>query len=166
MINGGTLDITGLNVTFDAFDMTESEYVIVDWDIEAGEGEPEITPGILIGTQFASVPAGWTIDYNYMGDSQIVLMVDVSLIGDADENGVVNAADYIALKTNMGQATGATLAKGDFDGDGDVDWDDLQLLQAHYGETSPGAAGTIPEPATLGLLAIGALAVIRRRRRS
>ena len=86
-----------------------------------------------------------------------------AMIGDADDNGVVNAADYIILKTNIGQATGATTADGDFDGDGDVDWNDLQLLQAHYGETS-GAGGTIPEPATLGLLAIGAVAVLRRRR--
>ena len=84
------------------------------------------------------------------------------LPGDADDNGVVNAADYIVLKTNMGQATGATTADGDFDDDGDVDWADLQILQTHYGETIA-ASGTIPEPATLGLLAIGALAAIRRR---
>ena len=84
------------------------------------------------------------------------------LIGDADENGVVNAADYIAIKAHIGQASGASLADGDFDADGDVDWADLQLLQAHYGETSAGSA--LPEPATLGLLAIGAMAVIRRRR--
>ena len=86
--------------------------------------------------------------------------------GDADGDGDVDAADYIALKTNMGQPTGATTADGDFDGDGDVDWDDLQILQDNYGKTIPGASGTIPEPATLGLLAIGAMAVIRRRRRS
>ena len=87
-----------------------------------------------------------------------------ALIGDADDNGVVNAADYIILKTHIGMASGATTADGDFDGDGDVDWDDLQILQAHYGETIAGAAGTIPEPATLGLLAIGAVAILRRRR--
>ena len=86
------------------------------------------------------------------------------LNGDADSDGDVDAADYIALKTNIGQASGATLADGDFDDDGDVDWEDLQILQDNYGAGSPGAPGTIPEPATLGLLAIGAIAVIRRRR--
>ena len=89
-----------------------------------------------------------------------------ALIGDADDNGVVNAADYIALKRHMGQGTGATTAEGDFDGDSDVDWDDLQLLQAHYGETSPGASGTIPEPGSAMLLVFGAavrLGGLRRR---
>ena len=92
-----------------------------------------------------------------------------SLPGDADENGVVNAADYITLKRNMGQATGAVLADGDFDGDGDVDWYDLQILQGNYGKTSAGASGTIPEPGSAILLMFGAAARLggfRRRRRS
>jgi len=92
----------------------------------------------------------------YEVDSVQISMAD-TLTGDADENGVVNAADYIALKSHMGQGSGATAA------DGDVDWDDALLLRAHYGETSAGS-GTIPEPATLSLLALGGLAVLRRRR--
>ena len=88
-----------------------------------------------------------------------------ALIGDADGNGVVDAADYIILKTNMGLGSGATTADGDFDGDGKVDWNDLQLLRDHYGEGSA-ASGVIPEPATLGLLAVGAIALLRRNRRS
>ena len=88
----------------------------------------------------------------------------LALIGDADDNGVVNAADYIILKSNIGTGTGMTVADGDFDDDGDVDWNDLQLLQANYGAGGAGASGVIPEPATLGLLAFGAMALIRRRR--
>ena len=87
-----------------------------------------------------------------------------ALAGDADGDLDVDAADYIILKANMGQASGAVQADGDFDGDGDVDWADLQILQGNYGATIPGAPGTIPGPATLGLLAVGAMAVIRRRR--
>ena len=159
VINGGTLDMTGLNITIDAVNVTESAYVIVDWDIEGAE-----SLGILIGDEFASIPDGWAVDYDYLLNSKIALMADLGLPGDADENGVVNAADYIALKRNMGQPTGATLADGDFDDDGAVDWTDLQVLQAHYGESKAGP-GTIPEPATLVLLAAGLPALLKRRQR-
>jgi len=84
------------------------------------------------------------------------------LQGDADENGVVDAADYIALKRNIGTTNGAALAQGDFDDNGTVDWEDLQILIGAF-DASDAAQG-VPEPATLGLLAFGALAVIRRRR--
>ena len=164
VMNGGTLDITMLHLAVNAIDATEPMYVIVDWDVEAGEGEPEILPGNLIGEAFASVPDGWAVDYD-LANSEIVLMVDLSQAGDADGDGDVDAADYITLKSNIGQATGAVLADGDFDEDGDVDWADLVILQDNYGEGLAGAPGTIPEPATLGLLAIGALAVVRRRRK-
>jgi len=56
--------------------------------------------------------------------------------GDTNEDGVVDAADFITLKKNFGKSVGG------------------------------GAPATAPEPATLGLLAIGALAVVRRRRRA
>jgi len=97
-------------------------------------------------------------------DDIIGISGPVVVPGDADGNGVVNAADYIALKTHMGKANNADLADGDVDDDGDVDWADLQLLQAHYGETSADASPAVPEPATLGLLALGAVAILRRRR--
>ena len=87
-----------------------------------------------------------------------------ALTGDTDGNGIVDAADYIAVKTNMGKSSGVALATGDVNEDGRVDWTDLQLLQENYGKTLAGAANATPEPATLGLLAFGALAMLRRRR--
>ena len=92
-----------------------------------------------------------------------LLVAAPTLDGDTNDDGVVDAADYIAVKMNMGQASGAVLADGDFNEDGKVDWYDLQILQDHYGETSA-AGGTIPEPGTLALLALGGLAALRRRR--
>ena len=95
--------------------------------------------------------------------------LDVGIRGDTNGDKVVDAADYIAIKTNFG-LTGieASLAKGNVTGamgaEGTVDWDDLQILMAHFGKTLGGAPAATPEPATLGLLAIGALAMLRRRR--
>jgi hypothetical protein len=86
--------------------------------------------------------------------------------GDADYNGVVDAADYLALKSNFGTASGATWEQGDFNNDGKVGWDDLQVLMGNFGPRQPiGASAPTPEPATLGLLALGDLALIRHRRR-
>jgi hypothetical protein len=90
----------------------------------------------------------------------------VVVSGDTNEDGVVDAADYIAVKQNLGLTTGATLGQGNVDGDDDVDWDDLQMVMTNFGAGASTTPATTPEPATLGLLAIGALAVLRRNRRS
>jgi hypothetical protein len=52
-------------------------------------------------------------------------------------------------------------ADGDFDEDGDVDLDDLSALAANW---QYGVTGAVPEPATMTLLAIGSLALLRRRK--
>ena len=88
--------------------------------------------------------------------------------GDANHNGFVDDEDLNALLGNweqdpliismweLGNFTEATL------GDTDVDHDDLSVLLGNWtGPPPPGAA--TPEPATLSLLALGGLAVLRRR---
>ncbi len=81
--------------------------------------------------------------------------------GDADLNRVVDAADYIALKQNFG--TGTSWEQGNFDGVGTTGWTDFQTLMTalSVGGSPP---VTAPEPATIGLLAAGALAMLRRQR--
>lgn len=84
--------------------------------------------------------------------------------GDANGDGVVGAADYIILKQHFGAGTGAGAYEGDFDYDRDVDWGDLQILTGNFGVRG-GTHGAIPEPASLALLACGATALLRPRRR-
>ncbi len=86
------------------------------------------------------------------------------IAGDANGDGVVDAADYIILKRNFGM-TGAQWLDGDFSGDHQVNWTDLQLLISHFG-TSGTATATTPEPATLFvMMAAGLPALLKRRRR-
>ena len=82
--------------------------------------------------------------------------------GDTNNDGVVDAADYITVKKNFGKALLGAV-NGDFNDSGQVDWADLAILMKNFG-AGAGAPGVTPEPATLGLLAIGALALLRRRR--
>jgi hypothetical protein len=84
--------------------------------------------------------------------------------GDANGDGVVDAADYIILKLHFGTSTGAGAYEGDFDYDGDVDWGDLQILTGNFGARG-GTPKAIPEPAAFALLACGFAALPRRRRR-
>jgi len=116
-------------------------------------------------------PTDWSGGTLAVVDTELVLSGlstgPIIVPGDTNSDGVVDAADYIAIKTNFGlTGTGITRLQGDLDGDFDVDWTDLQELMGIFGTRSLGEAPAAPEPATLGLLAIGALAVIRRRRRS
>jgi len=85
--------------------------------------------------------------------------------GDADLDGDVDAANYIAWHAGFGTTTGGIWETGDFDGDGDVDAADYIIWQASFGSvTSEGAP--VPEPATLMLLlAGGVLAIMRNRRK-
>ena len=55
-------------------------------------------------------------------------------------------------------------ADADFNGDGCVKIGDLSIMAGTWGWELPGGGVAIPEPATLSLLCLGALAVIRRRR--
>ena len=124
--------------------------------------------GLLTGGTFAidtTLPE-YTLTLDRL-DTAVYLNVVLNVVlGDTNGDFVVDATDYIALKTNFGMTEGATLAQGNFDADidGNVDWDDLQILMGAMSTRTIGEAPAAPEPATLGLLAIGALAVLRRRK--
>jgi len=71
-----------------------------------------------------------------------------NLLGDANGDGIVDAADFIELKRNFGRDGGAAWDNGDLDGNGDVDFGDLQTLTTNFGEsleTVPAEEPTSPE---------------------
>jgi hypothetical protein len=89
--------------------------------------------------------------------------------GDYNNDGRINAADYIVWRQTRGQ-TGSGLA-ADGNGDNTVDQADFEVWRAHFGQTAGGGAGiaapvAVPEPATTVLLLFGACIGIRRRRRT
>ena len=158
------------------------------WEEAGGAGSGALAEAYLLGDstigtgQSVSLGNGYDPDvgaedlvFTYLTDSGKVIeglveYVTSVIAGDANWDGIVDAADYIALKRNFGRATGARYKDGDFNGDHDVDWNDLQTLMGNFGARGVGSAPAAPEPATLGLLALlalslpkrGALALIRR----
>ena len=86
------------------------------------------------------------------------------LCGDADRDSDVDFDDFLALQVGWGcPPPPRTWADGDFNGDGCVDFDDFLTLQICW--TGGAGASPIPEPATLSLLAVGALVLLRKRRK-
>jgi len=100
------------------------------------------------------------------GDVSLVLdAADWTAIpGDADLDGSVLLSDLSILAFNWESDTGMTWLTADFDFNGVVNLADLSELAFHWEETEAGAP-PVPEPMTVGLLLVGAAAVIRRRRR-
>jgi hypothetical protein len=113
-----------------------------------------------------------------------------TLLGDANLDHKVNGADFAIMATNFNKAITGTLGwdQGDFNYDGKINGGDFAVLAQNFnqgvGPSTVGAAGgdiaaleafaqadgislstSVPEPATLSLLAVGAMGLMARRRR-
>jgi autotransporter-associated beta strand protein len=115
--------------------------------------------------------------------------VKYTLLGDANLQGVVNATDFGILASNFGQGD-TNWDQGDFLFTSAINATDFSALAANFGQGDNGAdvavsaadiaaldafaaanglalpaIGAVPEPATIGLMAVGTIGVLTRRRR-
>ena len=82
--------------------------------------------------------------------------------GDFNLDGLVNATDLAIMQGGFGLGSQG-YADGNGNGDSLVDATDLAILAANFGYVAP--TGPVPEPVTIGLLSMGGMALLRRRRR-
>ena len=81
--------------------------------------------------------------------------------GDFNLDGLVNATDLAIMKPNFGFSP-RMYSQGNANCDTVVNATDLAILKLNFGFTAP--TGVIPEPASLILIGLGGLGLLRRRR--
>ena len=83
--------------------------------------------------------------------------------GDFDGDGDIDGNDFLIWQNHFPTTDGAAISfSGDANGDGKVDGDDFLVWQNTF--SYPAALAKTPEPASLGLVILGGLLMLRRRR--
>ncbi|MHC4986064.1 MAG: PEP-CTERM sorting domain-containing protein [Planctomycetota bacterium] len=83
-------------------------------------------------------------------------------VGDFNLDGLINATDLALMNPNFGSSA-MNYGDGNANCDDLINATDLAILAANFGYIAP--AGAVPEPITMSLLAVGGLALLRRRSR-
>ncbi len=106
-------------------------------------------------------------DWVRVGTSLVDILPDIfggGTLGDTNGDNLVLIDDYEALRDNF--ESGTELSQGDVDLDGDVDQDDFWIIKSEFPKYNGGAslASAIPEPASLTLIGLGSIAMLRRKK--
>jgi T5SS/PEP-CTERM-associated repeat protein len=148
---GGALDVTLSNFSPQAGD----EFNILDFNFPSGTFSSVNLPALA---------AGLSWDTSQLNAKGILSVTGPHLAGDYNHDGVVDAADYTVWRDTLGSKTSLV---ADGNANGVIDAADYDVWKAHFGEhagSGSGSAATVPEPATLAMALIGAIALAGRRR--
>ena len=97
-------------------------------------------------------------DVGWLYENSLILDIPDPIPSDANGDWQVDGEDATILADNWQQTIAGGASVGDFDGDGDVGDADATIMAANWGVGV--AAQSVPEPATLSLLGIGAMALL------
>ena len=186
---GDTQQVAGvdLGVVVGVDDAVEVGVAFVGvFDGDVGTGQEAL--GYLTGDEFNALHGSYSFNSVTLASNDVAIKYTYK--GDANLDGLVNADDYAQIDAGylLGFAS-PTWVNGDFNHDGMVNASDYALIDAAFSNQGAGLAdGEIalhtamfgdsyvtaltaalapvatPEPASLALLGLGALALLKRRR--
>ncbi len=166
-VSGGNLFVSG-NSKIGVYNATTGATVnaaLVSGGLLAGAHDVAVSGGNLFVTAYEG--RGFIIEYNATTGATVnvnlgnpekfpwgITVVSTPLPGDYNDNGIVDAADYVVWRKNNGTQS------------------DYNIWRTHFGQTAGSGAAlpsaeplsaAVPEPATLVLLLVGMAAVLTKR---
>ena len=156
---GFDLDSRGLFIPFDALEGSASGMETFELTATGGGFSSLYTLEIdlyMVGmTTDLAQAESWDATFVITTPPITTLSSDPGLLGDFNDDGNVDAADYVVWRKNDG---GATALANDDDLGTPIGAEHYNLWRAHFGESGMsgiGARGAIPEPGTGVLVAVG-----------
>jgi hypothetical protein len=154
-----TLDLTNPVAEFDySVSGSATDFQMFETTISLPDGVQSLDLTFLTGG------AASALGSFYIDDISAQVLNSIALAGDYNHNGIVDAADYVLWRDNVG-TSGAGLA-ADGNGDGTVNQLDYDIWRQHFGQTNGSGAAqsaAIPEPLSLVLFFLGCVAAAASR---
>jgi len=186
----GVLDITNNHIIIDYTPGNDPINSIASMIATGYAGSTWSGPGII--SSLAASNPSYGVGYadsadngNPAGLASGTIEIMYTLLGDANLDGKVNGSDFTLMAANFNDSVTNGWDEGDFNYSGTVNGDDFVLLADNFNQFASQSAvaaadlqaldsfsaangislTSVPEPATVGLLTIGAIGVLSRRRR-